>query len=103
MIAIGDYKAGNLTSVQLALAEVGVEGRVTSDPAEILAADRVIFPGVGAAGSAMAEMRKLELRDVLAKYLATGRPFLGICLGCQIILDFSLEDDRTACLGILPG
>lgn len=103
MIAIVDYKAGNLTSVQLALAEIGEESVITCDPAAIAKADRVIFPGVGAAGSAMAEVEALGLRPALRSYLDSGRPFLGICVGCQIIMDFSLEDGRTPCLGFLPG
>ncbi len=103
MIAIVDYKAGNLTSVQLALKEIGVEGRITSNTEEILAADHLIFPGVGAAGSAMEEIERLGLATTLRQFLATGKPFLGICVGCQIILDWSLEDGRTPTLGLLPG
>jgi glutamine amidotransferase len=103
MIVIVDYKAGNLTSVQLALAEVGRDSVISSDPAMIAAADHVIFPGVGAAGSAMEELNRLGLGPVLKAYIATGKPFLGICVGCQIIMDWSLEDGRTPCLGILPG
>jgi imidazole glycerol-phosphate synthase subunit HisH len=103
MIVIVDYKAGNLTSVQLALAEVGVESVISADPAVIAAADHLVFPGVGAAGSAMEELNRMGLEPVLKAYVATGKPFLGICVGCQIIMDWSLEDGRTACLGLLPG
>ncbi|MDB5103869.1 MAG: imidazole glycerol phosphate synthase, glutamine amidotransferase subunit [Fibrobacteres bacterium] len=103
MIVIVDYKAGNLTSVQLALAEVGEESVISSDPAIIAAADHLVFPGVGAAGSAMEELRRMDLEPVLKAYVATGKPFLGICVGCQIIMDWSLEDGRTDCLGLLPG
>jgi imidazole glycerol-phosphate synthase subunit HisH len=103
MIVIVDYKAGNLTSVQLALAEVGKPSVISSDPAVIAAADRLIFPGVGAAGSAMDELNKLRLAPVLKAFLATGKPFLGICVGCQIIMDWSLEDGRTECLGLVSG
>ena len=103
MIVLVDYKAGNLTSVQLALAEVGFESVVSSDAAVIAAADRLVFPGVGAAGSAMAELNRLRLGPVLKDFIASGRPFLGICVGCQIILDWSLEDGKTPCLGLLPG
>jgi glutamine amidotransferase len=103
VIAIVDYKAGNLTSVKLALNEIGEDSTITSDPALIARADRIIFPGVGAAGTAMAELEASGLRPVLKAYLQSGRPFLGICVGCQIILDWSLEDDRTPCLGFLPG
>jgi glutamine amidotransferase len=103
MIVIVDYKAGNLTSVKLALAEVGVDAAISSDASVIAAAERLIFPGVGAAGSAMEELRRLGLEPVLKAYVATGKPFLGICVGCQIIMDWSLEDGRTSCLGLLPG
>lgn len=103
MIAIVDYKAGNLTSVKLALAEVGEDSIITADPAVLARADRLIFPGVGAAGQAMAELDASGLRPALKAFLASGRPFLGICVGCQIIMDWSLEDGRTPCLGFLPG
>jgi glutamine amidotransferase len=103
MIVIVDYKAGNLTSVQLALAEVGCDSVISSDPEVITAADRLVFPGVGAAGSAMEELNRLRLGPVLKDFVASGRPFLGICVGCQIILDWSLEDGRTPCLGLIPG
>lgn len=103
MIVLVDYKAGNLTSVQLALAEVGYDSVISSDPAVIAAADRLVFPGVGAAGSAMEELNRMRLGPVLKAFVASGKPFLGICVGCQIILDWSLEDGRTPCLGLLPG
>lgn len=103
MIAIVDYKAGNLTSVQLAFRALGCEAKVTSDPATILAAERVVFPGVGAAGSAMKNLADLHLVPVLKEVAARGTPFLGICLGTQILLDFSEEDGGTPTLGILSG
>ena len=103
MIVLVDYKAGNLTSVQLALAEVGFASVISSDPAVIASAERLIFPGVGAAGSAMEELNRMALGPVLKAFIATGKPFLGICVGCQIIMDWSLEDGRTDCLGLLPG
>ncbi|MEI7903592.1 MAG: imidazole glycerol phosphate synthase subunit HisH [bacterium] len=103
MIAIVDYKAGNLTSVQLAFRALGCHAEVTSDPQAILAADRVVFPGVGAAGSAMQTLSDLHLIPVLKEVAARGTPFLGICLGTQILFDFSEEDGGTPTLGILPG
>jgi glutamine amidotransferase len=103
MIVLVDYKAGNLTSVQLALAEVGYESAISSDPAVIASADRLVFPGVGAAGSAMEELNRMHLAPVLRDFVASGRPFLGICVGCQIILDWSLEDGKTPGLGFIPG
>ena len=103
MIAIVDYKAGNLTSVQLAFQALGVDTRVTSDPDAILGADRVVFPGVGAAGSAMRNLAELKLIPVLKEVASSGKPFFGICLGTQILFDASEEDDGTPTLGILPG
>lgn len=102
MIAIIDYKAGNLTSVKLAFDALGAENTVTSDPAIIRAADRVVFPGVGAAGSAMENLRSLGLLDVVKEVAAT-KPFLGICLGMQILFDRTEEDGGVDCLGIIPG
>ncbi len=103
MIAIIDYKAGNLTSVKLALEHIGAPCEITSDPAEILAAERVIFPGVGAAAAAMNNLRELRLLDTIETTVTGGKPFLGICLGTQIILEFSEEDGGTPCVGIVPG
>ncbi len=103
MIAIVDYRAGNLTSVRLAFQALGLEAHVTSDPETILSAGRVVFPGVGAAGSAMASLAELGLTPALRTVAARGTPFLGICLGTQILLDFSEEDGGTPTLGLLPG
>ena len=103
MIAIVDYKAGNLTSVQLAFHALGRDVCVTSDPDAILAAERVVFPGVGAAGSAMRNLAELRLLPALRQAVAQGTPFLGICLGTQILLSFSEEDGGTPALDLLPG
>lgn len=103
MIAIVDYKAGNLTSVQLAFRAIGCEAVVTSDPAVLRTAERVVFPGVGAAASAMQNLRELGLADALKEIAVAGVPFLGICLGTQILFEFSEEDGGTQMLGILPG
>lgn len=103
MIVIVDYNAGNLTSVQLALRATGVEAVVTRDPAVIASADRLVFPGVGAAGSAMEGLRDLGLTQAVIDFTQTGKPFLGICIGCQILLGQSDEDGGTACLSVLPG
>jgi len=102
MIAIIDYKAGNLRSVERALKNLGFDCRITLDREEILASERVIFPGVGAAGKAMADLRHLGLDGVLKQVFENGKPFLGICIGAQIILDRS-EEDRVHCLGLIPG
>jgi len=102
MIAIIDYKAGNLRSVARALQKLGKPSRITHDPGEILGAERVIFPGVGAAGQAMADLRHLGLDRVLHQVFEKGTPFLGICLGAQIILARSEEDGATG-LGLISG
>ena len=103
MLTIIDYKAGNLTSVKLAFAALGVETCVTDDPVLIRKADRLVFPGVGAAASAMENLRAAGLVDVLKDVTSSGVPFLGICLGMQILFDHSEEDGGTDTLGILPG
>ena len=102
MIVIIDYQAGNLTSVVRSLKALGVEGTVTQDPAVVAQASRVIFPGVGAAGKAMATLRELGLDQALRRSFQRRIPILGICLGAQIILEHSEEND-TPCLGLLPG
>ena len=103
MITIIDYKAGNLTSVQLAFEHIGIDVRITQDPAEILSAEKVVFPGVGAARSAMQNLRDLGLVEPLKQVVQSGTPFLGICIGMQLLFDFSEENDGTDCLGLIPG
>jgi len=103
MIAIVDYKAGNLTSVARALEHLGHACEISDRPERIRAADRVILPGVGAAGATMENLDALGLPEVLRKDVArAGRPFLGICIGIQVLLDRS-EEDRADCLGVIPG
>ncbi|MBI3946115.1 MAG: imidazole glycerol phosphate synthase subunit HisH [Armatimonadetes bacterium] len=103
MVAIIDYRAGNLTSVRLALEHLGVACAITQDPARILAAERVIFPGDGAAAEAMRNLRELALLDTLRTAVDRSTPFLGICLGTQVIFDYSEEDGGTPCAGLMPG
>jgi imidazole glycerol-phosphate synthase subunit HisH len=102
VIAIIDYDAGNLTSVQRALAFLGHGSVITRDPAKVMAAERVIFPGVGAAGKAMSDLRKLGMDQALIAFYDTGKPILGICLGTQIILERS-EENNTSCIGLVKG
>ena len=102
MTAIVDYRAGNLTSVKLAFEALGEPATVTSDAETIRRADRVVFPGVGAAKSAMENLAALGLADVVREAAAT-KPFLGICLGMQILFEHSEEDGGVDLLGILPG
>ena len=103
MTAIVDYRAGNLTSVQLAFAAIGEAATVTDDPEVIVAADRVVFPGVGAAKSAMESLKRAGLVDAVRFAALSGRPFLGICLGMQILFDHSEEDGGVDALGIFKG
>ena len=103
MIAIVDYGAGNLTSVRLAFAALGAETVVTSDPEVIRRADRIVFPGVGAAKSAMTNLKALGLDGVIREVAESGRPFLGICLGMQILFERTDEDGGVEMLGLLPG
>lgn len=102
-VTIVDYRAGNLTSVRYAFETLGVEARVTRDAGEIRAARRVVFPGVGAAGSAMANLRAMGLAEAVREAADGERPFLGICLGMQILFERSEEDGGTDTLGVLPG
>lgn len=102
MLAILDYKAGNQTSVLRAFEHLGIPCRITADPAVLADASGIIFPGVGAAGQAMRELTTTGLDAVLTGQVAAGKPLLGICVGCQILLDYSAENDTTA-LGIVPG
>ena len=102
MTAIVDYGAGNLTSVRYAFEAVGADAAVTRDPEEVRAADRVVFPGVGAAKSAMESLRASGL-EAAVREAAAAKPFLGICLGMQILFERSDEDGGVDTLGVLPG
>lgn len=102
MIAIVDYKAGNSRSVERALDKLGLASRITHKREEILGADRVIFPGVGAAGAAMEDLKKSGADNVLREAFQSGMPFMGICVGAQIVLERS-EEDGAECLGIVTG
>jgi glutamine amidotransferase len=103
MIAIVDYRAGNLTSVARALQYLNVPCVITDRAEELRRADRVIFPGVGAAGEAMRNIEKKGLAGCIREVYEAGTPLLGICLGTQVIFEYSEEDSRTTCLGIIPG
>ncbi len=102
MIGVVDYEAGNLKSVETALAYIGADFFISSAPEKLKAADKLIFPGVGEAAAAMRVLSSSGLDRVLKEFAASGKPLFGICLGSQILFDHSEESD-TPCLGILPG
>ena len=101
-IGIIDYDAGNLKSVETALNFLGGDYFVSSDPEKLLKSDKLIFPGVGEASSSMSILKSRSLDSFIQEYFKRGNPILGICLGCQIVLDSSEERD-TKCLGLVPG
>ena len=101
-IAIIDYEAGNLRSVQKALEEGGADARITSEADQIIAADGVVFPGQGACDSSMQSIRERGLFDIIKQSIDSGKPFLGVCLGLQLLLESSEEGDEP-CLAILKG
>ena len=103
MIVIIDYKAGNLTSVRLAFEHIGADVIVTDKPEMIVKAERVVFPGVGAAGSAMNNLCSLGILDSIIEVVETGVPFLGICIGMQLLFEHSEENSGTDCLGLIAG
>ncbi|MDR2744946.1 MAG: imidazole glycerol phosphate synthase subunit HisH, partial [Desulfovibrio sp.] len=102
MLAILDYGAGNQTSVRRALEHLGIPCAITADAAVAESAGGIVFPGVGAAGQAMAALRRTGLDGVLRRAAGKGQPLLGVCLGCQILLEKSEENDAKT-LGIVPG
>ena len=103
MIAVIDYGMGNLRSVQKALEFVGAKVIVTHDPDLILNADSVVLPGVGSFKDCMSNLKELNLIDPIRKFIDGGKPFLGICLGLQVLFEESEEYGPVAGLGILPG
>jgi glutamine amidotransferase len=103
MITIVDYDSGNLRSVTKALESLGVEVLVTSDPAQVIRAERLIVPGVGAFGDAMEQLNARGLVEPIRQYAASGSPFLGICVGLQLMFDSSEEAPGVEGLGLIPG
>lgn len=103
MIAIIDYGAGNLQSVEKALRHIGCDCQPTADPAALIAAEGAILPGVGAFGETMENLRARGLEGPIKEYVAAGRPFLGICLGLQVLFESSEESPGVAGLGLLKG
>jgi glutamine amidotransferase len=103
MIAVIDYGAGNLRSAVRALRHVGAELTVTNDPATILAADGVVLPGVGATRDTMQALDALGISPIVPHLVASPKPFLGICVGMQVLAECSEEFGDHRCLGVVPG
>jgi glutamine amidotransferase len=103
MITIIDYGMGNLRSVQKAFERIGFPARITNDPQQVAEASHLVLPGVGAFADAMAELRRLELVEPIRQAIQKEKPFLGICLGLQLLFDRSHEDGLHEGLGILSG
>jgi glutamine amidotransferase len=103
MIAIVDYQMGNLRSVQKAFERVGHAAAITADPRVLEQADHVVLPGVGAFADAIAEIRRRELIEPIRAAIESSKPFLGICLGLQMLFDVSYEDGEHEGLGVIPG
>lgn len=103
LIGIVDYGRGNLRSVEKALAKVGHEGRIMENPEQLREAEGVILPGVGAFADAMAGLKQGEWIEPLLAFARSGRPFLGICLGMQVLFEVGEEHGEHAGLGLLPG
>ena len=102
-VVVVDYGAGNLRSVANAIAKLGYQPRITSDPGEVVNADAVILPGVGAAADTMANLERLGLAHMIGQLIAEGRPFLGVCIGLQILFASTEEGGGHECLSIIPG
>ena len=103
MIAIIDYGAGNLRSVTNALVKLGYQPKVTSEASDVLNANAVIFPGVGAAPDTVRNLRKSGLDDVIRQVIRENRPLLAICVGMQVLLSVTEEYGLNECLGVIPG
>ena len=103
MIAIVDYGAGNLRSVANAITKLGYQPKITSSTSEVLDAQAVILPGVGAAADTMENLKVLGLASPICQLIAEGRPFLGVCIGLQILFTGTEEGGWHECLGVIPG
>ncbi|MBM2825046.1 MAG: imidazole glycerol phosphate synthase, glutamine amidotransferase subunit [Dehalococcoidales bacterium] len=103
MITIIDYGAGNLRSVVNAITRLGYQPKITSNPEEVISSTAVILPGVGAAADTMSSLNKLGLVSAIRQVVSDGRPFLGVCIGLQVLCTVSEEGGGHQCLGIIPG
>ncbi len=102
-VVIVDYGAGNLRSVARAVARAGYDPLISSRPQDVDAADALILPGVGAAADTMRNLRQRGLVDPVRRFIDSGRPFLGVCMGLQALLDISEEGGEHECLGVISG
>ena len=103
LVAVLDYGIGNLRSAEKALVHVGADARLTADEGLVRDAAAVVLPGVGAFGRCMEALRRVGLETVALEAVASGRPFLGICIGMQMLFDESVEDPAVSGLGVIPG
>jgi glutamine amidotransferase len=103
MLVIVDYGMGNLRSVAKAFEHLGLPAKISSVPADIARADQLVLPGVGAFSDAMAALTSRSLAEPILSFIASGKPFLGVCLGLQLLFDTSYEDGTHQGLGVWPG
>ena len=103
MLALIDYGSGNLRSAEKALTRVGADVRIVNQPADVLKADAVVLPGVGAFGDCVKNLKQLGLDVAIRQFIPTGKPFLGICVGLQMLFESGSESLGVAGLGVLPG
>lgn len=102
-LVIVDYGAGNMRSVEKAFVAVGGDPKLTSDPGVVARARALVLPGVGAAGQIMRALKRLELDEAVREYIRSGRPFLGVCMGMQVLMEWSDENGGQQCLGVFEG
>jgi len=103
MITIIDYGAGNLRSVVNAITRLGYQSKITSNPSEVLSAQMIILPGVGAAADTMQNLKALDMIEPIRQFIAEGRPFFGVCMGLQVLFTSTEEGGWHECLNVISG